>query len=352
MIATNRLGWALGVTTLVLGVAGCLQETDGVASVRGPLAPGQGDPAAESEPGEPSSLPALLPCEGSGCNANVQLLAESTCDRAKPYAAPTLVSGFDTRDVFSARLSADETSAVLALADGSNVELYAASRTTSADPFVIGDPLATVNTAADEYWPSLSADHRMMFFESGRNLVVPDGGTITNQQSRIWVATRTTAEGAFGAPTVLGLFKVARPEGAPYLHPGGRALYFTSWARGGAGDADIFVADITEFGIITAFRNITSANGPGEENTPIVSDDERALFYSRYGSGTGRDIWVVGRATTEVGFGLAQEVVELTSPYDDFPSSISPDGCRLYFISNRPVGGVSRYRVWLAEKPM
>jgi hypothetical protein len=351
MILTNRLGWALGVTTLVLGVAGCLQETDGVASVRGPLAPGETDPPARRQTGgELAPLPAPPPCEGSGCNA--QLVTEATCDRAKPYTTPTLVAGFDARDVFSARLSADETSAVLALADGTGVELHAASRTMIDDPFMIDDPLSTVTTAADEYWPSLSADHRMMFFESGRNLVVPDGGTIANEQSRIWVATRTTAEGAFGAPTVLGLFKVARPEGAPYLHPGGHSLYFTSWARGGAGDADIFVADITDFGVVTAFRNITSANGPGEENTPIVSDDERALFYSRYGSATGRDIWVVGRATTEVPFGLAQEVVELTSPFDDFPSSISPDGCRLYFISNRPFGGVSRYRVWLAEKPM
>ncbi len=267
----------------------------------------------------------------------------------KPFDAPVLVAGFDDRDVFSFRPSADELSATLSLQqEASGPDLFVASRATASDPFVIGAPVAELNTPSAEYWPTTSADGEMIFFESARPL---DPGGPTNERARIWAATRTSAGAAFGPPTVLGIFREATaPETSPYLHAGGRSLYFASLARGGAGNLDLFVADITDFGVVTAVRNVTSANSSGEENMPVVSDDERALFFSRW-AGTGRDVWVVGRSSTAEPFGVAQEVVEVSSIYDDFPTGISADACRLYFISNRPVGGIERHRVWMAEKP-
>jgi hypothetical protein len=205
--------------------------------------------------------------------------------------------------------------------EASGPDLFVASRATASDPFVIGAPIAELNTPSAEYWPTTSADGEMIFFESAR------------------------------PPTVLGIFREATaPETSPYLHAGGRSLYFASLARGGAGNLDLFVADITDFGVVTAVRNVTSATSSGEENMPVVSDDERALLFSRW-AGSGRDVWVVGRSSTAEPFGVAQEVVEVSSIYDDFPTGISADACRLYFISNRPVGGIERHRVWMAEKP-
>jgi hypothetical protein len=189
----------------------------------------------------------------------------------KPFDAPQPVPGLDDRDIYSARLSADETSALLAVASGQNgVDLYAASRASPSDPFVVGAPIAELDTAADEYWPSLGDDGKMIFFESGRSGV-----------ARIWTASRPSADAAFGAPFVLGIFEVdGGPEAAPYLHPGGRSLYFSSLARGGKGDLDLFVAAITDFGVVTAVRSVDSANSALEENMPLVSYDERALFFS------------------------------------------------------------------------
>src|SRR5262249_47051877 len=97
---------------------------------------------------------------------------------------------------------------------------------------------------------------------------------------------------------------------------------------------------------------ITSANSAREENMPTVTDDEREMFFSRYGTDFERDIWVVARESASDPFGVPQKVVEASSSDDEFPSWVSPDSCRLYMISNRPIDGVTRYRVWVAEKPL
>ena len=158
-----------------------------------------------------------------------------------------------------------------------------------------------------------------------------------------------------------GFFRVDRPEAAPYLAPGGHTLYFSSVARGGPGQLDLFVADINAYGVVTGFALLPSS--AAEENMPVVTDDQRALFFARDSTVSARDIWVVGRQddfppygvlsqVTPVAQDIPQEVVELSSIHDEFPSWVSSDACRLYFISNRPVLGTSRYRVWVAEKPM
>lgn len=306
---------------VALGAAGCFSDGEAVGTQRGSL-------------DGPSSVAAA-------------------CDLSKPFESPRVVVGLDDRDIFSARLSADETSAVIAAKNGATgTDLLVATRATAADPFVIGAPIAELDSSADEYWPSLSADGETIFFESGRHL---SGGGTGNEMARIWMATRSSGTGTFGTPIVLGAFQVGKPEGAPYFHPGGHALYFTSLARGGAGNLDLFVADLTDFGVVTGVRPIKSANGPGVDHMPLPSYDERALFFARADEGLdddNRNIWVVGRASSDDEFGIPQAVVELNSTYDEFPSSLSTDACRIYFVSNRPDGGVQRYRIWVASKPL
>jgi len=273
------------------------------------------------------------------------------------------VPGFDERDIYSARLSSDELSAVLSVQNGATgVDFFTASRTTTSDPFVIGAELAELDTPGDEYWPSLSADRLTIYFESARPMPLDDGGVSAPGTARIWEATRPTVDAPFGAPIVPGGFRVDGLEAAPYLSPGGHTLYFSSSAFGGPGQLDLFVADINAYGVVTGFAPLPSS--AVEENMPVVTGDERTLFFSRNSTASAiRDIWVVGRQddfpaygvlsqTTPVAQDISQEVIEVNSVHDEFPSWISSDGCRLYFISNRPVGGTSRYRVWVAEKPM
>jgi hypothetical protein len=200
-----------------------------------------------------------------------------------------------------------------------------------------------------------------IYFESERPMPLDDGGVSAPGIARIWEATRPTVDAPFGAPIVPGGFRVDGLEAAPFLSPGGRTLYFSSSAFGGPGQLDLFVADINAYGVVTGFRLLPSS--PVEENMPVVTDDERTLFFSRDSTVSARDIWVVGRQDDFPAYGvlsqvtlvaqdIPQEVVEVNSVHDEFPSWLSSDGCRLYFISNRPVDGVSRYRVWVAHKPM
>ena len=331
------LGCSLLGSLVVLGVAGCLDSSENIGKNAGSL----GDTDAGASALSPSA---------------------PMCDTAKLFNPPVVVPGFDARDVFSARLSPDELSAVLAVSNGATgVDLFTASRPTTADPFVIGAELAELDTAGDEYWPTLSADGLTIYFESARPMPQDDGGLSASGTARIWEATRPTVAAPFATPIVPGFFRVDQPEAAPYLAHGGHTLYFSSLARGGPGNLDLFVADINAYGVVTGFGLLPSSTA--EENMPVVTNDERALFFARESTASARDIWVVGRQddfpaygvlaqTTPVAQDISQEVIEVNSVHDEFPSWISPDACRLYFISDRPVDGTSRYRVWVAEKPM
>jgi hypothetical protein len=327
------LGWGSIGPLVVLGAAGCLSGEDpskNAGSIRGA--------------DEVSAAPGL---------------SAPTCDTAKLFNPPVVVPGFDERDIYSARLSADELTAVLSVVNGATgVDFFTASRATTADPFVIGVELAELNTAGDEYWPTLSADRLTIYFESARPTPLDDGGPGT---PRIWEATRPAVDAPFGAPIVPTAFRVNGLEAAPYLSPSGRTLYFSSSAFGGPGQLDLEVADINGYGVVTGFAPVPGSS-PVEENMPVITGDERTLYFARGGDPSTRDIWVVGRTDDFPAYGvlsgqvtplaqdIAQEVIELNSVHDEFPSWLSSDGCRLYFISNRPVGGVSRYRVWVAQK--
>jgi hypothetical protein len=335
MSSKNRARLMLALALVGAGIAGCSRIVDDVDRTAGKLGEEDGGDGGAEDGGEPPA---------------------PSCDLSKPFGAASPVPGLDGLDIYSARLSADERTAFLALAGGGGADLAVASRGSTSDPFVIGAPIAELNTAVDEYWPAPSADHEMIFFESSRALAPDDAGVFANDLPRIWSATRPSADAGFGPAVIPGVFRTdGGAEAAPFLHSGGRSLYFASMARGGAGFFDLFVADITDFGVVTGVRPISTANSAVSENMPVVSDDERALFFARPDLGdddSRRNIWVVGRSKAKGDFGVAQPVVELETPWDEFPSSISRDACRLYFVSNRPVEGVERYRVWVAAKPM
>lgn len=272
--------------------------------------------------------------------------ADITCDRARPFLAPTQVLGLDDgRDVYSVRVSASETSAYLSIATGatSGVDMFVADRATTAAPFVYTRELTELRTNQDDYWPSPSDDGRTLFFETSAPLT--PGGDLS---PRVWLATRGATTEPFGQPLVLGALLDGVTRSAPYPAPLTRTLYFAAASVGTR--PSISAADFTDFGVVTGFRQLV-ADSTADLNMPVATYDDRALFYSRENPSGERDVWVVGRDSVEAPFGLPQRVVELSTSSDEYPASVSADGCRLYFISNRSVAGVARYRVWVAEKP-
>ena len=97
-----------------------------------------------------------------------------------------------------------------------------------------------VNTPAWESQPSLAADGRTLFFVSTRR-----GGF---GGSDIYKST-LQVDGTWGNPVNMGkLINTSSDEMAPFIHPDGRTLYFSSRGHLGMGGADLFVSRMDIFG--------------------------------------------------------------------------------------------------------
>jgi len=112
-------------------------------------------------------------------------------------------------------------------------DLYSSRRVGNkwSEPVNLGE---LVNTASWESQPSLAADGRTLYFVSTRR-----GGY---GGSDIWKSTLHD-DGSWSEPTNLGkLINTPSDEMAPFIHPDGRTLYFSSRGHLGMGGADLFVS--------------------------------------------------------------------------------------------------------------
>jgi hypothetical protein len=287
------------------------------------------------------------------------------CDLTKPFGTPVLVPGLELLAVSTARFSPNERTVIFSALNGGpeefRADLFTATRPDLASPFTGAKEIPIVNTKlASEYWPTITADGRVMFFESGRSTEKVDGSYIT-ERARIWSTMRGNTVSDFLEPQIQSVFSVDASSGgeaSPYLHPGGRSLYFASWERGGKGGSDIFVAELEDFGFVKSVTNIDVVNTPQGELFPVVSLDDKVLYYSTEIAGK-RNIFVSRRAAPGAAFGAPQPLAELNLPgSEQFPSWVSDDQCRLYFGSDRPAPGnedgatsFTQLRTWVASRP-
>jgi hypothetical protein len=284
------------------------------------------------------------------------------CD-ALPWGTPTPVLGLEREPLVSARFSADELSMFVARgAPPNGTELYTYVRSAADAPFRLGAPLANVNEpGTGEFWPTTSRDGKLLFFESTRTRTPSDAGVYAPEMSRIWSATRVNVAVDFDRPRLQSLFDIdLGAEAAPYLHPLGRSLYFASIGRPGKGSLDIWVATINDVGVVTDIRNVDGVNTAQEENAPVVSDDELSLYHSGVSTtGRGLDIFVATRSTPRDTFVSSAPLASVSSDFDDYPTWVSADHCRLYLSSNRPLprtqdagdGGVDgEFHMWVSAR--
>lgn len=276
------------------------------------------------------------------------------CDPTSPFGEPELVPGLEDVVVSSARFLPDERTVVIAstfgCVDEHCYDLLVASRDSADGRFRVVGPLGGVNSqAAAEYWPTLSSDGLVLFFESSRSLTKPDGA-YTNDRSRIWSASRVSPIAEFSEPRIQSIFATDGFEVAPFLHPSGRTLYFSSASRGDAGTGyDIYRADLDPLGLATEVRAVSGVNSPLNESMPVVTADDRTLFFARE-LASGWTIFHASRAIPGDPFIAPSAVPELQRPYVQFPSWVSNDRCRLYLISTKPLppsmqDGPARVRV-------
>ncbi|WP_394844357.1 hypothetical protein LZC95_45810 [Pendulispora brunnea] len=187
--------------------------------------------------------------------------------------------------------------------------------------------LEGINSPQTDRWPFISADSLTLVFASDRG---------RPGKSRIFLSRRSTTSVPFGpAQEISGL-----PPGSlqsPYLR--GNEL----WFQGPDGNGDIYWSTLTNgmAGPATPVSELNYAATP--EISPVVTPEGLLAFWASAnhetdgGPPSGRsdfDIWLGTRGSLDESF-YVRKVTELNSESNEWPTWISPDGCRLYFISKR-----------------
>jgi len=226
-------------------------------------------------------------------------------------------------------------------------DIYVSTRETTDDPWGEAVNLGPIVNGSDwDNAPDISADGLSLYFGSRR---VGGYGDFD-----LWVTTRATKDEEWEEPVNLGtVVNSASEEFAPSISADGLSLYFTSNRPGGIGNDDIWV--VTRATTDDPWEqpvNLGSVvNSSRYEAMPDISTDGLTLFFCDFMGGPfrpggygGQDIWVTMRASTNDPWG---EPVNLgpvvNSSSFDFSPNISADGSTLYFTSDR--GGANPFEV-------
>jgi hypothetical protein len=204
-------------------------------------------------------------------------------------------------------------------------------------PFSLGPG---VNTAAIEEGPSTTADElSLVFWRKAAN----------DLPSEILEATRTSIDAPFGNAVSAGAaVNVGGVSTHPYVSPDGLSLLFSKSDNGGMYQATRASRN-EPFGSVTSLGDLL----PGQPaHQPSPSADGLTLFFTAWDTaGEQNDIYQATRASLTSPWG---NVVKLgaeinTVGYHDAMPSISSDGLRLLFNSNRP-GGFGKYDLYVATR--
>jgi len=225
-----------------------------------------------------------------------------------------------------------------------DADLWVSKRANEEDPW--GEPVdlgAGVNSSFAELFSTISQDGLSLYFCSTRL-----GGF---GAADLWMTNRKTKDDGWGTPVNLGpTVNSAADEHQPSLSADGCTLLWCSSRPGGCGGIDIWMAKrATKNDPWGAAENVGApVNSSADDARPNLSSDGLALFFrsSRTGTFGGADLWLTTRATAHDAW---KEPIHLGAPVNT-PSwecgpSISHDGLTLYFHSNRP-GGYGPYDIW------
>lgn len=197
-------------------------------------------------------------------------------------------------------------------------------------PFKPENMGAGVNSADDEYLPTLTADGKTLIFTRYNRPSMAEDFF----QSRL-------IDGKWGKAV-----RMAQPlnsdenEGAGCISQDGRILYFTACGRkDGAGRCDLYIS-YRKAGGWSVPQNLGPAvNTSAWESQPCLSIDGKTLYFvsNREGGQGGMDIW---RSTLEEGRWSKPENMGpgINTAGDEKSPFVSFDDQRLYFSSNGRVG--------------
>lgn len=241
-----------------------------------------------------------------------------------------------------------------------------------------------INTNADEYLPSLTADGKMMIFtrkennnedfytsslvegqwtpasKLSGNINTPnlnEGAQSISSDGQYLLLTICNAPGGYGrcdiyysrlngseweAPINIGApVNSGAWESQPCLAPDGRTLYFASDRKGGLGKIDLWKSYLQDDGTWTEPENLgPNINTPYEEQSPFIHPDNETLYFSSDGwSGMGGSDIYYSRKDTAGKWQKAENAGYPINTYlEDFCMVVTGNGSKGYFSTNNPNG--------------
>jgi outer membrane protein OmpA-like peptidoglycan-associated protein len=191
-----------------------------------------------------------------------------------------------------------------------------------------------VNTAKDEYFPSLSADGSVLVFTRQDTQPV-ENGKAKPEESLFYVKFR---DSAYGDPQPFP-YPINTPgnEGTQSLRQDGRVMFFTACSRPDTkGGCDLYYCIKTGDHWSDPVNLGNPVNTRYWESTPFLAQDDRHLFFSsnRPGGSGGMDIWVTTLQPDRSWSAPKNLGPAINTPLDEMSPLLLVDGKTFFFASN------------------
>jgi outer membrane protein OmpA-like peptidoglycan-associated protein len=199
-----------------------------------------------------------------------------------------------------------------------------------------------VNTAANEYFPVLTADGETLIFTRQDTIRMPPMNWLVNDEN-FYSAKRNPESESWETARPLEGVNTDQNEGAQSISPDGSWLVFTACNRtdeGAQGSCDLYWSVQRQEGWSAPKPFSGTINGRDWDSQPCISADGKAIYFSsiRTGGFGGADLWVThrqpnGRWTPPQNLGP-----RVNTAGDENAPYLHPDGRTLYFSSNGHIG--------------
>jgi WD40 repeat protein len=210
-----------------------------------------------------------------------------------------------------------------------------------------------VNSPASDIAAKVSPDGRSLYFASNRP------GGVGGAGNDIWVARRASRHSPWETPVNLGpIVNSDRDDGGPSVSADGRMLFFNSNRLGGQGAADLYVSrrddPNDDFGWGPPVNLGPLVNTAGGERGPEYvagTGGEPAMLYFNAGNiGLHQaDLYVAPMTQDGEPLGPAQLVVGVNAPdANDAGQSVHAHGTEIYFWSER--AGFGDADLWMSTR--
>lgn len=194
-------------------------------------------------------------------------------------------------------------------------------------------PMAALNSAADDFGPTMPLDTTLLFFTSSRD----------DASGRQRILFSRMQRGGWSTPQPAVEINNSYSNGVPSITPGATMLYFAG-DEYGFGDCDLYSVQVGPRGDVPADAIPWSVpsnlgmhiNSVYWDSEPCIAADGTILYFSsnRPGGFGGRDIWYCRRKRDGTWEAPANAGERINSEYDEITPWLTPDGSELFFSSN------------------